>query len=117
MLIIVIEKPIQFTIVNAVPLSCGVVLFATRLENKGESAITLIPQITKKMIKSVGDSWNMKGEIKQQKPEIDSAKIAIFLLSKRDDNVPPIIQPKLPIAIIEKDINEILKLASWWVEM
>ena len=56
MLIIVIEKPIQFTIVNAVPLSCGVVLFATRLENKGESAITLIPQIIKKMIKSVGDS-------------------------------------------------------------
>ena len=51
MLIIVIEKPIQFTIVKAVPLSLEGAFRATKVENKGESAITTIPQKIKKAIK------------------------------------------------------------------
>ena len=47
MLIIVMEKPIQFTMVNAVPFNFGMAFCATRVENKGESAMTTIPQNNK----------------------------------------------------------------------
>ena len=48
MLIMVIEKPIQFTMVKAVPLNLGIAFCATSVENKGESAMTTIPQNNKK---------------------------------------------------------------------
>lgn len=47
MLIIVMANPIQFTMVNAVPLFAASALPATSVENKGESAITTIPQNNK----------------------------------------------------------------------
>ena len=47
----VIEKPIQLTMVNAVPLNSAGALFATKVENKGESAITTKPQKIRKTIK------------------------------------------------------------------
>ena len=50
MLIIVIEKPIQFTIVKAVPLLFTGAFLATNVEKSGESAITTIPQKIKKII-------------------------------------------------------------------
>ena len=48
MLRIVIENPIQFTSVSAVPFSAEGALFATRVEKSGESAITTIPQNKRK---------------------------------------------------------------------
>lgn len=50
MLTMVIEKPMQLTIVRAVPLSFFGALFATKVENRGESATTTIPQKIKKLI-------------------------------------------------------------------
>lgn len=49
MLIIVIAKPIQFTIVKAVPFILASALFATNVENRGESAITTNPQKNRKL--------------------------------------------------------------------
>ncbi len=51
MLKIVIENPIQFTIVSAVPLSFLGTFNATKVENRGEPAITTIPQKSKKSVK------------------------------------------------------------------
>ena len=56
-LIIVIAKPIQFTIVKAVPLFFEGAFFATNVENSGESAITTIPQKIRKIINSVLFGW------------------------------------------------------------
>jgi hypothetical protein len=47
----VIENPIQFTIVNAVPFKCGFVFWAIRVENRGESAMTTKPQNIRKHYK------------------------------------------------------------------
>ena len=44
MLTIEMAKPIELTIVKAVPLNSDSALLATRVENKGESATTTIPQ-------------------------------------------------------------------------
>jgi hypothetical protein len=43
----VMEKPIQFTIVRAVSLDSSGVFWATKVENNGESAITTIPSSPK----------------------------------------------------------------------
>ena len=48
MLTMVIENPIQFTIVRAVPLNSGDALWATKVENRGESAMTTMPQKSRK---------------------------------------------------------------------
>ena len=45
----VIKKPIQFTMVNAVPFSFEFEFCATKVENRGESAITTNPQKNKKI--------------------------------------------------------------------
>lgn len=50
----VIEKPIQVTIVNAVPFICTGTFCATKVENSGESAITTNPQKIRKTIKRTG---------------------------------------------------------------
>ena len=47
----VIENPIQFTMVKAVPLILASALFATKVENRGESAITTNPQKKRKLKK------------------------------------------------------------------
>ena len=45
MLMMVMANPIQFTMVNELPLIALGAFCATRVENKGESAITENPQI------------------------------------------------------------------------
>ena len=45
MLMMVIENPIQFTIVKAVPFTSGSAFWAISVENNGESAITKSPHI------------------------------------------------------------------------
>ena len=70
MLRMVIEKPIQFTMVNAAPLSFSGAFSATKVEKSGESAMTTIPQKNKKRIKVVSFATIKKnGAIKQQTPE------------------------------------------------
>ncbi len=48
MLIIVIAKPIDVTMVKAVPLFCTGAACATSVENWGESAMTALPHTNKK---------------------------------------------------------------------
>ena len=50
---IVNEKPIQFVMVNKVPLLSDGAFCATKVENKGESAITTIPQKSRNKNKAV----------------------------------------------------------------
>lgn len=79
MLTIVIEKPIQFTIVNAEPFESSGALCATNVENKGESAITTSPQKNKNKINKRKESDNKKnGDNKQHKQERKSEMVAIF---------------------------------------
>ncbi len=78
MLTIVIANPIQFTMVSAVPLSFASALWATNVENKGESAITTNPQNNKNTNTTVNEVVeNSKGEIRQQIPEQAKAIEAI----------------------------------------
>ena len=48
MLMIVMAKPMQLTIVKTEPLASAGALWATNVENMGESAITANPHISKK---------------------------------------------------------------------
>ena len=66
MLIIVIAKPIQFTIVKAVPFTSAFADCATSVENCGESATTAIPQKSNK-IKNAGKKNRIKKEITNSK--------------------------------------------------
>ena len=45
----VMAKPIQLTIVKDVPLDASGAFWATKVENKGESATTTIPQKKRKI--------------------------------------------------------------------
>jgi len=81
MLTIVTENPIQLTIVKAVPLTETGAFCATSVENKGESAITTIPQNNKKLIKIGVEAYvNSKGELKQQTQERVKKVAAVCLV-------------------------------------
>lgn len=83
MLIIVIEKPIQFTIVSAVPFNSNVAFCATNVENKGESAITTIAQKNRNKRNKTSDSnENINGKVRLHNPENKSAKVAVRLVPK-----------------------------------
>lgn len=49
------ENPIQFTIVKEVPLESSAAVCATKVENKGESAITEIPQMNRKVTNKIDE--------------------------------------------------------------
>jgi len=79
MLIMVMEKPMQFTIVSADPFDSEGAFCATSVENNGESAITTSPQIHRKMSNDISDAASRnKGETIQQIAEESNAKIAPF---------------------------------------
>ena len=77
---IVIAKPILFTIVNAVPLVSASAFCATRVENNGESAITTMPQKIRKAISNGSDIIIIRGESRQHIPDKDNATAAVFLV-------------------------------------
>jgi len=80
MLTIVIVKPIQFTIVRAVPLSTDGAFLATKVEKRGESAMTTIPQKIRKAIKKKWDSaLNIMPETRQQPQDRSNELNAIRL--------------------------------------
>ena len=79
MLIIVIENPIQFTIVKDVPIVSPGALRATRVENMGESAITTSPQNIRKVTRTITELLNkISGEIIQQMKDKNNAAVATF---------------------------------------
>ena len=74
----VIEKPIQFTIVSAVPFISAGAFWATSVEKSGESAMTTIPQnIKKPMKKDSEDDLNKSGDSKQHRQDNKSDRKAI----------------------------------------
>ena len=86
MLIIVMANPIQFTMVKAVPLYFGIAFCATKFENKGESAMTTIPQKTKKLSRMNSELVKrINGNIKQQRHDNNKAVNATFLILKMED--------------------------------
>ena len=78
---------------------------ATSVENKGESATTIIPQ---KKIKPINNQAGAKsrttGEIKQQIPEKINAQVAVHLVPNFSEIKPPTKQaiPPKPIVINDK---------------
>lgn len=100
--------------VSEVPLDSSATFCATRVENKGESAITTNPQNSKKLT-SNGTEWPSKknGESKQHKQDSANAIAAIRFAPKRCDNIPLTAHAMAPQAIITKDKSEIF--ISLWV--
>ena len=77
----VMAKPMEFTMVSAVPRDSPSALFATMVEKSGESATTTAPQNRRKIISKIAESLKkMKGEIKQQIPERLRAAAAVFFV-------------------------------------
>lgn len=112
MLMIVIEKPIQLTIVSDVPFDpCGAYR-ATNVENIGESAITAKLHTSKKMSTTEVDSMNKNnGDTRQQKQEVLKARMAIFFSPKRCERIPASTQAKAPMAIMTNDHKETDRVA------
>ena len=80
---IVIENPTQFTMVRAVPFNSAKVLLAIKVENKGESAITTVPQNNRNPINARLESiLKNNGETKQHIQDKSNAKNAILLVPK-----------------------------------
>src|SRR5687768_3926966 len=113
MLMMVMEKPIQLTMVNAVPrLSTGA-FCATNVENRGESAITTHPQINRKMTNSAVELFNKnKGDARQQRQDKPNIMVASFFVPTRCESRPLTTQAMLPPAITRNDIRGTFKPAS-----
>ena len=112
-LIIVMAKPMLFTMVSAVPFISPAAFWATKVEKSGESAITAIPQKSKKAINTVSDSIaNRNGERRQQAQESSKNINAILFVPKISERYPLSTQANPPIPMIKKDKTGILKLVS-----
>ena len=110
MLTMVMAKPILFTKVRAVPFIFGSALFATSVENIGESAITTIPQKSKNEINTISElEENSKGKTKQQSPDKAKENTATFFAPTFCDKIPPNEQETKPIPMIINESNGILK--------
>lgn len=113
MLTMVIEKPMQLTIVSDVPLDCAGADWATMVENKGESAMTTNPQKTRKTISTGAEAANRnKGDTMQHAHDSNSDKVAIRLAPKRCESRPLTTQASPPDAIMIKDSNGTFRWAS-----
>src|SRR6478736_2523073 len=103
----VIENPIQFTMVKEAPLVSSGADCATRVEKSGESAITTSPQKNRNPISNTGESFNkINGERIQHVPESDNAITAVFFAPYHCEIKPLNTQAILPLAIITKDRKE-----------
>src|SRR6478672_6595507 len=100
----VMAKPIQLTMVSAVPLKFSGACFATSEENKGESAITTKPQKNKNIKKTVKEVFNKNiGDNKQQRQDKIKAVVAIFFASNSLVSKPLNMQANAPDAITKND--------------
>ena len=69
----------EFTIVKAVPFNSGIACWATKVENIGESATTVTPHMINTLKKMKGeDIPKMRGDARQQKPDIAKLRLAII---------------------------------------
>ena len=103
-LTIVIANPIQLTIVSAAAFDWGIALFATSVENIGESAITTNPQNNRKIKKSNGDSTlSIIGEMMQQMADNNKHINAIFFGLMLEDNIPLDTQAITPTPITKNE--------------
>ena len=76
----VMKNPMQLTMVSAVPFNSRGAFCATRVEKRGESAMTTIPQKRRNGINIIRVSIeNTSGEIRQQQHDNKSARDAICL--------------------------------------
>lgn len=103
-------NPIQFTIVSAVPFISGEALLATRVENRGESAITTIPQKSIKPRNKYSDSKpKAQGEKTQHPRDKRRAVKAVDFTPALCETYPPRTQPRLPTAMIKNDHKGMFK--------
>ena len=110
-------NPIQLTMVSAVPLTSPGEFFATRVENKGESAVIVIPQKRRIIKNSIGFKKKIKGEIMQHMQDARSANVATGFGPNFIDSRPPRMQPKPPIPIIRNAQKGILIIMLGWMDM
>ncbi len=107
MLKMVRAKPMQLTMVSAVPTYTLGAFCATTAENCGLSPTTEKPQVSNPRRKSHFGKKNRNGESKQKIPEISSMAKATFGLPFFIEKYPPKTQPAPPIAMVRKDHNGI----------
>ena len=113
MLIIVMENPIQLTIVREVPFESSAAFWATRVENKGESAITTRLHMKRKTMNWVAELEKRKnGETRQHKHDMKRAMEAIFFVPKCCESIPLKTHANAPEAIIKNDNSETLRLMA-----
>ena len=110
MLIIVIENPIQLTMVNEVPLDSPGAFCATSVENRGESAITTNPQKKRNAISTERELLNRnRGETQQHKQDKSKEMVAIFFTPNCWERYPLITHARPPEAMIMNDRRGIFK--------
>lgn len=113
MLIIVIENPMQFTMVRAVPLDSSGAFWATKVENRGESAITTSPQKNRNTTNRTGEFANRKrGESKQHKQDKRSEVVTIFFAGYRLEMSPLNTHANAPDPMIRNDNKETFSCAA-----
>lgn len=106
----VIKNPIQFTIVREVPLDSSGEFWATKVENNGESAITVKPHMNRKVMNRKAELENRNnGDSKQHEQDINNDIFATFFAAKVWDKNPLIKHDIPPDAIIRKEKSGILK--------
>ena len=104
------ENPMQFTMVREDPFISSRAFCATNVENKGESAMTTIPQKKRNAISTDAEGLNKKtGESRQHRQDKNNEIMAILFVPKCIESKPLMTQAIPPIAITRKEINEISK--------
>ena len=110
----VIENPIQFTIVIAEPLVSFEAFCATSVENNGESAITTRPQKKRNPTNDEGELSNRnRGEQIQQKQDKNNEMDAILFAPKYCESNPLKTQAIPPHPMIRNDKRGIFNAISW----
>ncbi len=113
MLTMVSKKPIQFTMVSAVPLCSTGAFCAINVDNSGESAITTIPQKKRNPKNKISDVLlKIKGNNTQHKQDKHNEISAIFFTPNALERDPLSTQANPPIPIIEKESNEVFNESS-----
>lgn len=88
-LIMVIKKPKQLTVVSPVAFFSAGTAAATKLENCGESAVTAMPQRHQTSKNGSGGSSKINGEAKQNTPDTANAPTATVPLPNFSAAKPP----------------------------
>ena len=95
------------------PLDSSGALWATKVENKGESAITVIPHTNRKQRKRKVEFEKRKnGEMIQHKQEMNNDKVAIFLTPKNWETIPLKTQANPPEAIMKNEKKGTFRFVS-----